>query len=385
MAVVGLIAGEGEHRARLKLAAEELGHRVVPLSSLRQAPDLLRKVRPQVWLSTDRVDGVEGVVLVRELIALTPLVPVVVALERRNAGRAVELMRAGAADCVAPPWTPEAIRSVLKKALRFRGTSLEVVRPKERFRRALFYWASAAVFFGAALSLVVLNRRERLREEASRVTREWDLPYSHPSGLAFDGKELWVADWFGQAVYRHEPARMEVVRLYHFPRAGFSALTFAERTLWSATEKGVVQRHLMDGRLPVVTRLDVLKGRRVVGLAFDGLYFWSLEAGGRKLRKHLPDAEWTVLDAYDYPGSKPAALVYARNALWSLDEGNRELLQHDLDRPGEILFRAPLKEYQSGQWKPVGLAWDGRSFLTAAEGKGSGRVFRHSVALRHED
>ena len=118
-------------------------------------------------------------------------------------------------------------------------------------------------------------------------------------------------------------------------------------------------------------------------MAYDGLYLWTVDSKTGKLHRRVLDAELTVAKTYDYPGRKAVALAFDGKRLWSLDAAGKELLRHDLPDPRRILLRWPLRDYPAGAWNPVGLAFDGRRFFTAAvnrEGATSeGRVFVHDL------
>jgi len=76
------------------------------------------------------------------------------------------------------------------------------------------------------------------------------------------------------------------------------------------------------------------------------------------------------------------ALAFDGKTLWSLDSANRELVRHNLERPDEATGRVSLPEYRGGEFKPMGLAWDGTRFWTIAErvpkGSGPARLFKHA-------
>ncbi len=116
------------------------------------------------------------------------------------------------------------------------------------------------------------------------------------------------------------------------------------------------------------------------GLAFDGLYLWTLDARAKLLSKHLLDRDLTVLATYPWRGAKAAGLLFDGKTLWTLDAADRRLLQHRLERRDEIAAAVPLPEYSSGEFVPTGVAWDGTRFWTVGEakdGKSPARLVRH--------
>ncbi|MBI3299415.1 MAG: hypothetical protein HYZ75_14705 [Elusimicrobia bacterium] len=388
MAVIALVAKDDKTRRELQLAVEELGHRAASACDLKGGLELLNTERPRVVLvAQDPADDIAESMLF-ELEREAPLLPVVVALTRRSAPRALELLKAGVHEVVSAPFGAESLRGSLSKALRWRGTWYEEPRSAAPAEKARTYgaWALAGLLLlGGAGGLTALYRHRRLAAEAARTAPvlAWDLPYGHAAGLAWDGKELWVSDWFSATIHRHEPVGLRLQSSVTLPREVPGAMAFAAGSLFVASAPRMVVKHLLDERLSVLTR-SVDSVPQTVGMAFDGLYLWTCDAKKGRLHKRLPDAELTVAASFEYPGVRPAALTFDGRKLWSLDAGGRELLRHDLSDPRRILLRLPLREYDAGDWTPVGLAFDGRRFLSAAVRRRGGlsesRLFAHELA-----
>lgn len=378
MTAIGVLAAQARDRAELSALLGELGHRADPAASLEDAVESAREGRPGAFLVVDG-GGADAELLIRELARAYPLLPIVVALKTRDASRAVALMRTGALEVVAPPWTCADLKASVSKSLRFQGTALSPARLAPRRRSAAWYALAVGAFFAVALGAASMRRAERLRrEEAARVD-SWDLPVSHPAGLAFDGVDLWVVDWYSQSLYQHSRRDAKVLGLRHLTAETPVAAAFAADAVWTATADGTVVRRMKDAKL---TPLERFPGAApgAAGIAFDGLYLWTLDARAKVLRKHLLDAGLTLLSAHRVPGLQPVAVVWDGRALWTLDAGERLLRRHNLERPEEFLAAIPLPEYADGRYAATGLSWDGERFWTVAErrdGKGPARLSRH--------
>ncbi|MBI3549321.1 MAG: hypothetical protein HY078_09805 [Elusimicrobia bacterium] len=387
MALIGVLCSNEDKRRELCLAVEEMGHRAAAMTSLGETLELLAASKPQLLVVAAEPQDRMAEAFLAEAERVSPAMPVVVALTHRDASRAVELMRDGAAEVAAPPWTRENLTACVSKALRFRGTTFEVARPVESARRGAFYAVAVAAFLGVAFWYSTAVRKQRLAEEAvpKAPQTDWELPYWHPSGMAYGNGELWISDWYSQTIYRHDPVTLAVKRAAPLPAETPTAIALAGDALFVASQNGTVVKHLLDSTLTVLAKFPE-RLPNTVGMAYDGLYLWTLDGKAGRMRKHLPDTTLTALASYPYPGSRPAAIASDGKHLWTFDAGNREILEHDLDDPRRILYRLPLKEYRSGEWRPTGLAWDGTKFWTAGEAAGglekSGRVFRHEVAER---
>ncbi|MBI3552184.1 MAG: hypothetical protein HY077_06675 [Elusimicrobia bacterium] len=380
MAAIGLLCGDASDRETLALISGEAGHQVRGVARLPEAVELLRESRPRLMLIVDSPQS-DAEALLREILRVAPLMPVVVALTERDATRAVRLMRTGAAEVVAPPWTREALSACLAKASRLPGTAYSVARMPRRPSAAVYFFAVLA-FFAAAFGTLSLQRQQRQRQEALARKDHWDLPTRHPAGMAFDAGRLWVADWYTQSLYSHDPATLVLDRIVHFTDETPVALAFGADAVWTVSASGRIDRRMKDDKLtPVQTYLDAAPN--TLGMAFDGLYVWTCDSRQHKIHKHLLDADLSTVASYKYPGSSPAALVWDGRSLWSLDAGNRELVRHNLERPDEAVEKISLAEYQDGRHRPVGLAWDGERFWSVGETipkeSGPARVYRHSI------
>ncbi len=380
MAAIGLLAAETGDREDLGLLLGELGHRAEAAGALGQLLEAARERRPRAFVVVDG-GGADAEVLTRELTRAFPLLPVVAALKTRDARRAVALMRAGAAEVVAPPWTREDLKACVSKSLRSPGTVLSPLRLAPRRRSPLWYALAVGSFFAAALGTASLGRRVRLQAAAAARVDHWTLAVSHPAGLAFDGADLWVVDWFTQSFYRQSRQDARVLEVHHLTSETPVAAAFAADSLWTVAADGTIARRMRDAKLTALQRYPKAAPNSA-GLAFDGLYLWTLDQSRRTLTKRLLDENLTTVSSRRLPGLKPVAIVWDGKALWTLDAGDRVLRRHDLEKPELALEVVPLPEYGDGLYAPTGLAWDGERFWTVAErrdGKGPGRLYRHAA------
>jgi CheY-like chemotaxis protein len=388
MAVIAVVAKDEAKRGELKLALEELGHLVAAAKDLPAAMEVISTQRPRLVLVAQEPSETVAESALAELEREAPLLPVVVAMTERKAGRAMELLKAGAYEVVAPPWTADHLSAITAKALRFKGTAFEASRPVEKRIGVGVYAALGALLILLAGGWGALERHRRLAREAEvpAAPTEYALPYAHPAGLAFDGKQFWISDWFSQTVHRHDASTLAVLRTRHLPQERPGALAFAGDSLYAAAAPRGIVRHMLDDRLTVLSWTRD-KSPQTVGIAYDGLYLWTVDTKTKKIHKRIPDEGLSVIESFVYPGERPTALTFDGRTIWSLDWGNREMLRHDLANPERVTMRLPLNRYRGGEWKPTGLAFDGKRFLTTAEqlprGEAPGRVFVHEIPPDH--
>lgn len=383
MAAIGLLAKEAADRELLGLMLGELGHRAEGAGRLEEALEFARERKPRAFLLVDG-GGADAESLTRELLRAFPLLPVVVAMKVRDASRAVALMRVGAAEVVAPPWTPEDLKASVSKGLRFQGTVLTVAAAAPLSRSPIWYALAVGLFLAAGLGVASLKRVERNRAAAAARTDRWDLPVRHPAGLAFDGKSLWLVEWFTQSFYALSTVDTNVQVVRHLTAETPVAAAFTAEAMWTVSADGTVIRRMRDDAMTPLARYSKAAPNSA-GLAFDGLYLWTLDARAKVLRKHLVDRELSVIAAYKWRGVKAAGLLFDGKTLWSLDAADRRLLRHRLDSPQDIIGAVSLPEYAEGAYIPVGAAWDGARFWTVGEakdGRSPARLVRHKEEAR---
>ncbi len=379
MAAIGLLAKEAADRELLGLMLGELGHRAEGAGRLEEALEFAREHKTRAFVLVDG-GGADAEALTRELIRAFPLMPVVVALKVRDATRAVALMRVGAAEVIAPPWTPEDFKSSVSKGLRYQGTALSVTAVAPLSRSPVWYALAVGLFLAAGLGVASLKRAEQNRVVAASRVDRWELPVAPPAGLAYDGKTLWLVEWFTQSFYALSPDDTSVKIVRHLTAETPVAAAFTGEAMWTVSADGTIIRRMRDAKMTPLARYPKAAPNSA-GLAFDGLYLWTLDARARVLRKHLVDRELSVLATYRWRGGKAAGLVFDGKALWTLDAVERRLSRFALDRPEEAVDAMPLPEYAEGTFIPTGLAWDGVRFWTVGEakdGKSPARLVRHA-------
>ncbi|MBI4248111.1 MAG: hypothetical protein HY611_01310 [Elusimicrobia bacterium] len=404
-----IVIADPYSRQEMTVLAEQMGYGALQAKDGPSALEILRETLPDVLLLHEEFPGAPSCASwMRSVQQEFPLLPVIVCLKSRDAGRAVDFLKLGALDCLAPPWSQETVGPCLRKAVRLKGTHLDLLmderRPPALSRKAVALVAGALLLLVAGV--ISLRSYRWPAEEISHASALWDLPYSHPSGLAAGPRpraegtgrmepqsgvsssaegaaakgSIWIADWFSQSIYRHRPSDLKLEKAYFFAHDPPAALAFAEGALWTVTVSGFFQKHLLDAQLTAVSRFKA-PGAQIAGLGYDGIYLWSCDVGAGVLRKHLMDNQLTVLSEISYAGGKPAAVAFDGTAMWTLDASRSALLKHDLLSPGKILAEAPLPEYQGNAWTPGGLLWDGKNFWTVGERKGkTGVLIRHALS-----
>ncbi|MBI5242997.1 MAG: transglutaminase [Elusimicrobia bacterium] len=195
-----------------------------------------------------------------------------------------------------------------------------------------------------------------------KVLGELPSPGPAPTGLAFDGDGLWVADRRTDLLYKVGQGGI-VLKTLETPGFLPSGLAFDGKRLWvSDMEEGkIFQLDPEDG-----TSLKVIDAPtpKPVGLAWDGKHLWVADEKERRLIK-IDQRDGTVLKSFKSPSNSPTGLAFDGRYLWVADRKEDLVFLVSPEHECVIFsFKAP------GPFS-YGLAFDGQSLWNAdyQEGK----------------
>jgi hypothetical protein len=211
-----------------------------------------------------------------------------------------------------------------------------------------------------------------------RIVAEHDAPGGGPAGLAWDGQQMWLADYREGAIFRLNP-RAEVVGRLWCP-GNLSGLTWDGRWLWQAVfDEGLVRS--LD---PVTTDFDQTHDLRAYGwlsgLAWDGTGLrvvaqqtgdiLTVEPASGAVRKRLVGP--VAIGDIDYREgvlwisvALSMAYIVGEGFHWLEDDPSYALVQMDAATGREITRHTMPGLYTGLAWADDGHLW----LASAAEGK----------------
>ena len=369
---IQIICASEKNRTMLTGIFRNLGADAVFSNDLNDALSIFEKARPAAVFI---VDGEEppAEIQLRELRRAAPFIPIIPLLKRRDATRAVELMKAGALDCAQSPWTEEELRPLYRKALNLSGTVIELDSPALRRRRLSLSLALAAffAFTGFAGGLYYGFKRYSVR---AAQPHSFYLPYSHPTGIIIKKDSVLISDWYSQGLYEHGVKTFGIRRVTSLPEITPVAMAASQDALWLAGANGVIEKRLLDARFTVASRTAALSPPPD-SACFDGLYFWTANSRTGEIVKRMPGDALPELKTYKYPGKKLSALTCDTRFLWAADAGLRGLVKLSLDDPERIISRTALEAYTSKTLKITAMAAGNGIIWFAGEDGGKGLAF----------
>lgn len=170
-----------------------------------------------------------------------------------------------------------------------------------------------------------------------------------PTGLAFDGQNLWLADNFTDKIYKINPESGKILKSFDSPGHHPEGLAWDGNCLW----------HIDSGER-LVYRLDPESGRAISilesnssnprDLAYDGKYIWIIDHRNDILLKVSPE-DGMMVQSFPSPAREPAGLTFDGKYLWVTDRSEDRIY---LVNPSDGLCLSSLRAYGPFAY---GLAW----------------------------
>ena len=167
------------------------------------------------------------------------------------------------------------------------------------------------------------------------VIESFDLPSSCPTGLTYDGKNIWVADRKTDTLYCINKENGDVLRKISAPAYWPMGLAWDGKALWNADVKtgNIYQIDPKDG---TILKTIPAPGSSPRGLPWDGEYLWCTDNGSNNvIQFSLGDA--TTIKSFDAPATDPRGLCFDGKYFWNIDRKKDELYMID-GKTGTVLL-----------------------------------------------
>jgi len=197
----------------------------------------------------------------------------------------------------------------------------------------------------------------------------YNSPSGSPSGLAWDGTNLWSCDSFTGKIYKHNmDATLSVANTYDAPGGSDkhpTGLAWDGSNLWSCnlyTDK--IYKHNMDATLSIDASYDIRwLTNDIDGLTWDGTNLWSCASYGSKaIWKHNMDATLSIAATYVSEDGGIADLAWDGSNIFSL-RTYYAIFKHKMDANLSVISIYEFEQPDDPITDiPSGLTWDGNYF-----------------------
>ncbi len=156
------------------------------------------------------------------------------------------------------------------------------------------------------------------------VRKSFPTPGQYPTGLAFDGENIWLADRKTDLLYALDPQLGTVVRTIPSPAYWPTGLAWDGHYLWSADVKG--GRDVEEVYEGVIYRLNPADGTILQTLAaptqfpadlcWDGTYLWCIDSESNEIIQFSPE-DGTTIRSFSSPTRSCQGLEFDGTYLWA--------------------------------------------------------------------
>jgi len=168
------------------------------------------------------------------------------------------------------------------------------------------------------------------------VVKHFPTPGKYPTGLCFDGKNLWLADRGTDKIYCINPKDGKVIREIESPAYWPMGLAWDGKYLWNADFRGRTDKSEdFDGMIFKIDPADgtILKtlyapARSPKGLAWDGKYLWCVDDRSDKVIQFSTE-DGTTIRSFPSPSKDPKGITFDGKYLWISDRETDEIYMVD--------------------------------------------------------
>jgi len=190
-----------------------------------------------------------------------------------------------------------------------------------------------------------------------KAKQTFKTPADHPTGLAFDGKYIWLADGGTCQIYQIDPQNGKVIKQIKAPGFDPKGLAWDGKLLWcvDAGEGWIYGINVQTG---IAEKLLESNSPDPVGLAFDGEFLWLVDNKEKKLLK-INRSDGMMHENIPTPSNNSRGLAFDGKYIWVADNGDDMLYRVDPSSGQVVTFMPAVGPY------PYGLCWDGNTLWCA--------------------
>ncbi len=198
------------------------------------------------------------------------------------------------------------------------------------------------------------------------IITSFDTPGHFPTGMTFDGKNIWLADYKTDKLYCINPENGKLIRSIPAPAYYPEGLAWDGEALWNADIKGGIP--LSENYNGIIYRINPEDGTILKtvqspshsprGLTWDGKYLWCVDDGEDKVIQFSPD-DGTTIKSFRSPSSHPQGITFDGKYLWISDRIQDKIYMVDPENGMVIIIADAPGKYTRG------LCYDGNTVWAA--------------------
>lgn len=172
--------------------------------------------------------------------------------------------------------------------------------------------------------------------QTGKVLNQFNTPGKNPTGITYDGENLWIADRTTDKIYCVNSQNGKVLRSIESPAYWPMGLAWDGKYLWNADFRGRTDKSEdLDGIIYKIDPIDgtilktlVAPSKSPKGLAWDGKYLWLVDDNINKVIQFNPN-DGTTIKSFPSPATSPKGITYDGKYLWISDDEKGEIYMVD--------------------------------------------------------
>jgi|GEM_PF-262658 hypothetical protein len=204
------------------------------------------------------------------------------------------------------------------------------------------------------LGLTLLFQPFLGRCQIGEILRSFPGPGQAPTGIAFDGQFVWIADASTGQIYRMDRETGQVLQSFAAPDAAVTGLAWDGTYLWCTVEQKN-RIYCLNPSSGAVEKEFPLPSSSPAGLTFVGDTLYYVDSGSQVIYHRLPGGT-LFFPAMEAPSADCWGLTWDGSYFWASDRRRNESYLID-PATGLVLTILPLPGKESGD-----LTWDGQNF-----------------------
>lgn len=178
------------------------------------------------------------------------------------------------------------------------------------------------------------------------VSSSINTPGAYPTGLTFDGTNLWLADYHSDLLYCIDSSTGNVNYSIPAPAYWPEGLAWDGEALWNADVKGGIP--LSENYAGKVYRINPKDGTILKtiqaptstprGLTWDGQYLWCVDNASDEVVQFSPE-DGTTIRSFSCPASDARGITFDGKYLWITDRIKDEIYMVD-PKSGSVILIA---------------------------------------------
>lgn len=319
MAKILLSISDSEQLSGVKKALTQAGYLATAASQSSSLRAQVSVQNPDLVIADGDVVENEG----EELKKLFPDKPLIGWTSQRNAKAAVELINAGAFDCLSAPLQTKELLGVVEYSIK----RTKVIEHEESILRKHIRKTTAGI---SAAALVLAAIFLAVNRNTTSEPRTFTLNFQNPTGIFCLKNRIWISDWYTQSIYRFKAGASNITleKTYYFQGNNPYSSALINGFLWVTDTGGNIRRYELERDEPVFHGSFKSQGLAPTGLCLQDNYVWSVDAEANAIFQHPMGDPSSVIMKYSYPGLMPVGFYWDGEYFWSADGKTGKIYKH---------------------------------------------------------